>query len=977
MKQFGLFCLSLILGMQSFAQEHQHAGDVNKNITPYHDAIDAQQGINGAGLEKQAAWQQFKQHHPGWGADFSRFTRLPHRAFGEPITFAPGGNDPVAKAKAFLQQELSGFNLPLQELVMTRNVNDGKYIHVDFKQIHNGVEVLWSRVGVRFTQDLRIVMLCVDAHRNIPALSAVISPATAIQKAELAVVTPVTATTVSNDLKIFPYPADGGFEYKLAYAVTVNTQDDKETPGMYLTYVDAANGDILYRQNQVKHLGFNVRADAYMTNLFAPLSNLPLKNLKVNVNGVDYYTDLNGDVNVPSSVPVDPTITLSGKYIAVVTGANGTISPTYSTLGVAAGDTVNYPHSSPDATERHMTCYYHANEIHDFMKTKFPTFTAMDNPLRARVDRTDGNCNAFYNGTSINFYTTANGCNALSLISDVMYHEYGHGITNVFWDDQGSSFDNGAQGEGYSDVWAIGLTHSPLIGPGFYIGQPASTIRRYDINPKVYPQDIVGEVHADGEIIAGAWWDTGVNWGSVDSMADLFAKSHYGLATGPDGTEGQVYHDILIDALQYDDDNANIADGTPHFTDIVPAFAAHGIFLLSNTTLSHQSPGSISAATPVTISAVAVSDFPAFVGDVKMIYRKKGTTVSDTLLMTKSGANYTCQFPAATNGDVYEYIFAVYDYTNALSLFSPANSAFSTGFTQRNIPYYLLVGYNQVMLEPFTNLTSTSSGWIVGNAPNDNATSGKWIIDVPISSVTNGDTIQTGKDHTTGTGKCAVTGNAASAASAPGNADVDGGRTTLITPEFNLAAYNKPVISYWRWFSNSQASTNPGKDLWRVWISYNNGTTWNMVERTYKPDVQWRRSVVVADLSQGSTAKLMFTATDSTNATITTGTWVEAAIDDIEILELGNGSVGVQEISTLQASLYPNPANQEVTIVTPEQGNLHYEVVNAVGEVLQSNTLAIQGNRVKLNTASLAAGMYFVKLNVDGKQSVQRLMIAR
>lgn len=977
MKQFALLCVSVLLGLGVSAQELAHAGDINKNITPFHDAVDAKLGINGAGLHLQAPWKQFKQQHPGWGADFNRFTRLPHRAFGQPISFAPGGNDPVAKAKAFLQQELSGFNLPMQELVLTRTVNDGKYIHVDFKQVHNNMEVLWSRIGVRFTQDLRIVMLIVDAHRTIPNLSAGITPTVAMQAAEQAISTPITGTTISNNLVIFPYPGENELVYKAAYAVTVNTQDDKETPGQYLTYVDASNGEILYRQNQVKHFGFNVRADAYPTNLFAPLASLPLKNLKVNVNGVDYYTDLNGNVTVPSSVPVDPTITLSGKFIKIVTGVNGSVSATYSQTGVNSGDTVNFPQSSPDATERHMTCYYHANEVHDFMKTKLPLFTAMDNPLTARVDRTDGNCNAFYNGSSINFYTTANGCNAFSLISDVMYHEYGHGISNVFYNDQGGSFDNGAMGEGYSDVWAFSITHSPIIGPGYQIGQPASTIRRYDINPKVYPQDIIGEVHADGEIIAGAWWDTGVNWGNIDSLSTLFAKSLYGLATGPDGTEGQVYHDILIDALQYDDDNGNIADGTPHFNDIVPAFAAHGIYLLSNTTLSHHGPGSIAAATPATITAVAVSDFPAFLGDVKMIYRIKGSTVSDTILMTKSGTNYTCQFPAATNGEVYEYIFAVYDYSNALSLFSPINSAFSTGFTQRNIPYYLLVGYNQVFLEPFTNLTSASAGWTVGNAPNDNATAGKWIIDVPVASVTNGDTVQTGKDHTTGNGKCAVTGNAASAASAPGNADVDGGRTTLITPEFNLASYNKPVISYWRWYSNSQAATNPGKDLWRVWISYNNGTTWNMVERTYKPDVQWRRSVVVADLSQGTTAKLMFTATDSTNATITTGTWVEAAIDDIEILELGNGSVGVQEISTLQASIYPNPANQEVTIVTPEQGNLSYAVMNTIGEVLQTNSLGIQGNRVKVNTSGLAAGMYFIRLSVNGKQSVQRLMIAR
>lgn len=115
---------------------------------------------------------------------------------------------------------------------------------------------------------------------------------------------------------------------------------------------------------------------------------------------------------------------MEGKFIKLVTGASGTTTATYSPTGVGAGAFVNFPHSSPDATERHMTCYYHANEVHDFMKSKFPLFTAMDNPLTTRVDRTDGDCNAFYNGNSINFYTTANGCNALSLVNTVIYHEY-------------------------------------------------------------------------------------------------------------------------------------------------------------------------------------------------------------------------------------------------------------------------------------------------------------------------------------------------------------------------------------------------------------------------------------------------------------------------------------------------------------------------------------------------------------------------
>ncbi len=971
MKQIALSFFALLTLTALHAQDLHHAGDVNKDITPYHDAADAMNGISTAHLQKQVAWKQFAQQNPSWGATFNRYTQLPHRAFGTPIVFAAGGTDAVAKAKAFLLQQLTGFNLPVSELVVTRNYNDGKFIHVDFKQIHNGIEVMWSRVNVRFTQNLDIVLFGLDAHRAIPALVATLTPADAVQKAEQAITTAITGSSVANDLKIFPLPVDGKYEYRLVYTVTVQTSNDNKVPGNYLTYVDANTGDILYRQNQVKFFDAKVKGDVRPVNQYTPAENRLMKNMKVKVGATTYYTDNAGIATLPSAATA--TISLEGRWVKVLnSAASATVAASYTHAFATSGDSTIFDVTVPNSNERGVNVYYHVNEVHDFMKTKYPTFTTMDNPLPANVD-VSGTCNAFYNGTSINFYAAGGGCNAFSYVGDVMSHEYGHGISDKFYTWQGTSFDNGAMGEGYSDTWANCILKTGIIGLG--ANSPTDYIRRYDINPKVYPQDIIGEVHADGEIIAGAWWDVAQNWNSIDSMGDLFAASCFGLANGPDGSEGAVYHDILIDALQYDDDNSNLNDGTPHFNYIVPAFAAHGILLLSNTVLTHTSPVAI-AGTPFTISADALADFPAFLGDVKMIYRKKGTTSSDTLLMTKSGTNYTCQFPSSVAGDVYEYIFAVYDYTNALSLFSPSNAAFNTGFTTRNIPYYLLVGYDVVLNENFDNITTASTGWTIGNAPTDNATAGKWIIAVPVSSVTNGDTVQTGKDHTTGTGKCAVTGNAASATSQPGNADVDGGRTSLITETYDLSPYNQPVISYWRWYTNSQSSSDPGKDLWRVWISYDNGSSWVMAEKTYRPDVRWRRNVIIPDLTKGTTFKLMFTATDTVYTGVS-GTWVEAAVDDIQILHLGSG-LSVQDVSSLQASLYPNPAASEITVVTPENGSIQYAIVNAVGQtMLQNEQAVVTNNSLKINTSALANGIYFVKLTMQGKQSVHRLLISK
>ena len=126
---------------------------------------------------------------------------------------------------------------------------------------------------------------------------------------------------------------------------------------------------------------------------------------------------------------------------------------------------------------------------------------------------------------------------------------------------QGAMF-NGALNEGSADVWGMSITHNPVLGQGAH-GTSGSSIRVYNAAPKVYPQDIEGEVHADGEIIAGAWWDVATNINSVDTMTQIFTKTYYDTPDGPNGTEGEVYHDVLISALLNDDNDNNLNNGTP------------------------------------------------------------------------------------------------------------------------------------------------------------------------------------------------------------------------------------------------------------------------------------------------------------------------------------------------------------------------------------------------------------------------------
>jgi hypothetical protein len=961
----------LFTNVLSQAQDVHHK-DPNPNITPYNLANDAKSGATTTYLQKEQAWQSFVQQYPTWGTNFSKFTQLPHRAFGEPITFLPGGNNATQKAILFLTQALQAYNIPMQELELTNERNDGTYINVNFKQNHQGMQVLWTNVTVRFTQDLKIIMFGTDVYRNIQATQIVLTPNEAKAKAEQAIVSSISNSIVSSVIKLFPIPTEEKVVFHPVYEVTVETNKGTSEVGKYMTYVDATTGDILYRDNKIKNIDVKVKADLYPTNHFGTIQNLPLKNLEVNVGTNTYYTNTNGVVTLPGAGPITATTILKGKYVNVVDNENSVVVPTQSMTFNNTGDSVILVPSAVPNTA-HYGIYYHVNAIHDFMKTKFPTFTALDYPLPALVQRTDGTCNAFYNGNSINFYEAGGGCADMSFLSDVAYHEYGHGINDFFYTDNGSSFDNGGMGEGYADAWAFCLNSNPIIGSGFN-NTAASSIRIYNAAPKVYPQDLVGQVHADGEIIAGAWWDVGVNWNRVDSMGDLFAKTFYGLATGPNGTEGQVYLDILIDALNYDDNDGNLNNGTPHMNYIVAGFARHGISLLSDATVINNVASSLNSIAPIPISADVTAAYPMFLGNLKMFYRLKGTALVDSLLLVKTNQNYIGNMPGKNVGDIVEYYYQLYDNSDFKATQFPFASAFTLNpITERNIPFHLMVGYSLYTTHDFE--TGTPSGYTVGNLTGDLATAGKWKVDTLIPSYTNGDIVQSDKDHTIGNGnKCAFTGNALSPTSSVGSADVDGGRTSLATSDFNIQGLERPVLSYWRWFSNSQGS-NARKDQWRVYISYNSGSTWSLIpERTYQPDVSWRQNVYKLDNTK-SVAALKFVASDSAQTGFNGGSLVEAAVDDIQLWS-STAPANVNNKFELQSNVYPNPLNNKVNIALNTSGITTIKIINQVGQILYIKEENITANKpVEINTSTFSNGMYFIEISRVNSKTTKKITI--
>lgn len=946
-------------------------------------------------LRERSSWKNFVSTNGTWYVIFNEENAKPHRAFGQPIPMF--GMDAQSKALNFISAKLTGFNIPISELVYRNTAKSDNFQYVHFTQKHGGVQVLNSDVYVKFTQSGEVITFGCDVFNDITiSTTANISPSAAITSAKGGIIDNVTASTVNSDLFILPIPEFKQNSYKLVYEVTISTLDNSAVPAKYLTLVDAETGKILSRTNLVKHFepvaplpvatDITISGTVYPTNPYNPSQVKPLRNLKMVESSVTYNTDSLGYIGLPSSSPTSVTFSLQGLWSKVATG---TTTPTFT---ATANPGTNIYSFDASANIRELSAYYNVNIVHDYMKTKFPAFTSMDNALPTNVDLTTGTCNAFYNGISINFYALGGGCNSMAQIGDVVYHEYGHGINDKFYTSQGGSFNNGGMGEGYADIWAMGITASPILGLGMDDTNPTAFIRRYDINKKVYPQDLIGEVHADGEIIAGAWWDTNLNFGNLQQMMDLFKETFYATITGPDGTEGQVYVDILIEALTIDDlpanggDN-NITNGTPNDNAIVDAFALHGITLLSNAVITHTEVLSSTALAIIPVTATVTVTYPWAFANAKVFYKlnRLGAWSSLTMINT-SGSTYTADIPVQPQGTVIGYYIGLESTVGtpgALSAVQPT----SANLSNPNIPYFILNGVNLMGQEDFDN---NFGGWTFG-LPTDDATTGMWEVAIPVGSYFTPSDLTTvvapGYQHTVGGQYCAVTQNAPNATDGLGLNDIDNGETTVESPIYNLSTYINPIFSYYRWYINNPPSgANPGNDTWEVQIS-NNGSTWVKVERTNVSDKNWRRFAFrVKDyITLSSTVSVRFVAEDSLTSALpfpdNGQSLVEAAVDDLYLYE--EVSIGVDENSTVNAvNVFPNPATNllNITYELTESQDVVIEVMNTISQIVYSEKMNnnSQGKHsLKINTDELVAGMYMVNIKTGKQNHIQKVAIMK
>lgn len=270
--------------------------------------------------------------------------------------------------------------------------------------------------------------------------------------------------------------------------------------------------------------------------------------------------------------------------------------------------------------------FYELNKLKEMARGQLPSNGWLQNRLTANMN-INLTCNAFWNGSTVNFYRSGGGCANTGEIAGVFDHEWGHGMDD--FDVEGTVA--GPSGEGIADAYTALRLNTSCIGRNFRstncsgFGDPCldctgvrdiDYLKRQSGNPHTYSwsnSNCGGSVHCVGAVYAEAIWslwkrqlqsppynyDDNTAQEIVTRLTFLGAGAVSSWFSGgpPNGGcgSGSGYQNYLA----ADDDNGNLNDGTPHMQAIFDAFDDQQIACNSPSVQDSGCSGTPSAAPTV------------------------------------------------------------------------------------------------------------------------------------------------------------------------------------------------------------------------------------------------------------------------------------------------------------------------------------------------------------------------------------------
>jgi hypothetical protein len=434
----------------------------------------------------------------------------------------------------------------------------------------------------------------------------------------------------------FAGPVGAGYEHWLVWTFVFRRPPEV---AQWEVMVDAASGEVVSFQDTIQH-------QRQVTGGVYPLTNTgvcpnPQQCGTMQPNWPMPFTDtgLAAPNNFANSAGIfnaagTATTTLTGRFVDIVDTCGAITASSAGSINLGGS---NNQHDcttgggSAGNTASSRSAFYEINRIAEQARGWLPTNGWLNARLTTNVNIVD-TCNAFWNGSSINFFRSGGGCRNTGEIAGVFDHEWGHGLDD---NDAAGSLSNSS--EAYADIAAIYRLQTSCVGHGFFqslndgcgmtldgtgfnvneaqtgaahCATDCSGVRDADFqkhNPAT-PQTALGfvcgqcltgpgpcgrQVHCSAAPSRQAAWDLAARdlqsapFNFDSQTAFILANKLFYTGSGNIGSwhactcgsssSGCGATNGYMQWLAADDDNGNLADGTPHMTAIFNAFNRHGI----------------------------------------------------------------------------------------------------------------------------------------------------------------------------------------------------------------------------------------------------------------------------------------------------------------------------------------------------------------------------------------------------------------
>ncbi|TMQ11638.1 MAG: hypothetical protein E6J90_34070 [Deltaproteobacteria bacterium] len=549
-----------------------------------------------------AAWQKLAATG-AWRAAWDRATGVPSRIWGSGLA-APGAIAHPAVAERFARAVLADHIALLApgaspaDFALVSNSLDGDIRSIGFVQTHAGRVVVGGQISFRFKRD-RLFVIGSEALPDValpPPTRARLAPDAIRDRSAMALRGALglgdAPVTPPGDEVVLPLVGDDAV---LGYRVAVPVTIDGGARGRYLAYSDPATGEVLAVQQMNLFASGTVLYHAVDRNPMRPRVDRPAERAHVALDGVMQTTSTAGLVSWTDTDPHSVTTAVVGDLVSVVNKATGgAVASTQ--LSLAPGGQIVWDASGVVEDDAQVQAYLDVNTAKDFARQLDPTMATLDMQMAANVNIAQ-ECNAFFDGKTLNFFHASDRCQNTALIQDVVFHEFGHSVHAAEIINGVGAFD-GAMSEGAADFFAAQITGDPAMGRGFFytdaplrdLDPPSSEAR--------WPQDI-GEIHKTGLIFGGTFWDLRkaliAQLGEAAGIA-LTQKLYIGALR-----RSVSIPTSLIEVLATDDDDGDLSNGTPHECMIRNVYGRHGLRTASGTIVAPDRIADGSAATTVRI----------------------------------------------------------------------------------------------------------------------------------------------------------------------------------------------------------------------------------------------------------------------------------------------------------------------------------------------------------------------------------------